>query len=118
MCEYIHMDTQSTLEMWTLKFSEGIWNLKELTGFLSHVGGSGDEQEVEEMELDMEYMGSELNDLWRARIISTIYYFSRKGDVYSKATKHTQMVKWVISTGRSVFAATVVQTNKDVIDCI
>ena len=63
MCEYIHMDTQSTSEVWTLKFAEGIWNLKELTGFLSQVGGSGDEQEVEEMELDMEYMGSELNDL-------------------------------------------------------
>ena len=96
--------------MSTLKLSEGIWNLKELIGFLSHIGGSGDERKVKEMELDMEYMGPVLNDLWTARIAFTIYYFLRKRDVYSKATKHTQRVKWVISAGSSVFEATVVQT--------
>lgn len=96
--------------MSTLKLSEGIWNSKELIGFLSHIGGSGDEREVEEMELDVEYMGPVLNELWTARIAFTIYHFLRKRDVYSKATKHTQRVKWGISAGSSVFESTVVQT--------
>lgn len=74
--------------MWTLKFGEESWNLKELTGFLSHVGSSGDEQEVEEMELDRVH-GFRIKWFVESRIISTIY-FSKKGRCVFKSHKtHT-----------------------------